>query len=155
MDAGGGMTLTLSFLDENQVVRLSGALYEYMNSGDGVESTYVCGPNCDPDLGGTGPNGGIINSITYSYQDSNSYTVSVNCGPKLVGGMSQVTGGPSPKAAESFSAKGTIIQDMGNHVYFKVRVDGFKDVVAVNMTPTVLRTGDKVNVSIHNNPVEE
>jgi len=155
MDAGGGMTLTLSFLDEGQVQNLSGALYDYMNSGDGVESTYVCGPNCNPDLGGTGPNGGIINSITYSYQDSNSYTVSVNCGSYLVGGMSQVTGGPSPKVAESFSAKGTVIQDKGDNEYYKVRVDGFKDVFAINMCPKVIRVGDKVNVSIHNNPVEE
>lgn len=155
MGSGGGMTLTLSFLDDGQCAALSGALYDHMNSGDGVESTYVCGPNCDPELGATGPNGGIINSITYSYQDSNSYTVSVNCGSTLVGGMSQVTGGPSPKVTESFSAKGTVIQDEGNHVYFKVRVDGFRDVTAVNMCPAVLRVGDKVNVSIHNNPVEE
>jgi hypothetical protein len=155
MDAGGGMTLNLSFLDENQVVRLSGALYDYMNSGSGVESAYICGPNCQPDLGGLGPNGGVINAINYSYQDSNSYTISVNCGPKLIGGMSQVSGGPSPKATESFSAKGTVIQDEGNNVYFKVRVDGFKDVTAVNMCPKVIRVGDKVNVSIHNNPVEE
>jgi hypothetical protein len=155
MDAGGGMSLTLSFLDEGQCATLSSALYDHMNSGSGVEATYICGPNCNPDLGGTGPNGGIINSITYSYQDSNSYTISVNCGPRLVGGMSQVTGGPSPKAAESFSAKGTVVQDEGNHIYFKVRVDGFKEVTAVNMCPAVVRVGDKVNVSIHNNPVEE
>jgi hypothetical protein len=155
MDAGGGMTLTLSFLEEEDCVTLSSALYDHMNSGDGIETTYVCGPNCDPELGSLGPSGGVVNAITYSYQDSNSYTVSVNCGPVLVGGMSQVTGGPSPKAAESFSAKGTIIQDEGNHAYFKVRVDGFKDVTAINMCSEVLRVGDKVNVSIHNNPVEE
>lgn len=155
MDAGGGMSLNLSFLDENQTINLSGALYDYMNSGSGVDATYICGPNCDPVLGGVGPNGGIVNAINYSYQDSNSYTISVNCGPTLVGGMSQVSGGPTPKATESFSAKGTIIQDEGNNVYFKVRVDGFKDVTAVNMCPSVLRVGDKVSVSIHNNPVEE
>lgn len=155
MDAGGGMTLTLSFLNDSQCSRLSGALYDYMNSGTGVESTYVCGPNCDAELGGAGPNGGVVNSIVYSYQDQNSYTISVNCGPTLVGGqMSQVDGGPSLKITETVNAKGTIIQDSGNNVYYKVSVDGIGDRIAVNMIPAVLRAGDKVSVAIHNNPVE-
>lgn len=155
MEAGGGMSLTLSFLDEDQCVGLSSALYDYMNSGSGVESTYICGPSCDAELGGAGPNGGVVNSISYSYQDSNSYTISVNCGPTLVGGqLSQIDGGPSLKTVEAVNAKGTIIQDSGNNIYFKVSVDGLGDRIAVNMIPAVLRVGDKVSVSVHNNPVE-
>lgn len=155
MDAGGGMTLTLSFLDETQVRTLSSALYNHMNSADGTEATYVCGPSCNPELGITAPNGGIVNSINYSYQDSSSYTVSVNAGPVLVGGLlSQVDGGPAIKATEEVSAKATILQDLGNHIHFKVHIDGFGDRVAVNMVPAVLRQHDVVNVSIHNNPVE-
>lgn len=155
MDAGGGMTLTLSFLDEDGVARLSGALYNYMNSGDGTEATYVCGPDANPELGTLAPNGGVINSIVYSYQDSSSYTVSVNAGPVLVGGLlAQVDGGPAIKATESVSAKATVIQDLGNHIHFKVHIDGFGDRIAINMIPAVLRAGDIVNVSIHNNPVE-
>lgn len=152
--SGNGMSLTLTFLDESQCARLSGALYDYMNSGDGTEATYVCAPGTDVQLGGTAPNGGIVNSINYSYQDSNSYTISVNAGPTILGNFSQVDGGPSPKTIEEVSAKGTIIQDMGNHIFFKVRIDGIGERVAVNMAPTVLRQGDKVQCSIHNNPVE-
>ena len=155
MDAGGGMTLTLSFLNEGQAEKLSGALYEYMNSGGGTEATYVCGPGCEAELGASAGSGGVVNSIVYSYQDSNSYTVSVNVGPYLVGGsMAQVDGGPALKITEEISAKGTILQDSGNNIYYKVHVDGIGDRIAVNMIPAVLRTGDKVTVGIHNNPVE-
>ena len=155
MDAGGGMSLTLSFLNESQVRTLSGALYNYLGSRSGTEATYICGPNCYPELGGVAPNGGIVNSIVYSYQDSNSYTVSVNAGPTLVGGnLAQVDGGPALKITEEVSAKGTVIQDSGNNIYFKVHVDGIGDRIAVNMCPAVIRSGDKVTVAIHNNPVE-
>lgn len=153
---GNGMALTLSFLDGGQCAKLSGALYVYLNSADGggTESTFVCGPETDAYLGGTGPNGGIVNSITYSYQDSNSYTISVNTGPTILGDMSQVEGGPSPKKTEDISAVGTIIQDMGNHVNFKVRMDGFGERIAVNLSHHILRVGDKVSCTVHNNPVE-
>lgn len=152
--SGSGLSLSLSFLDEDQCVRLSDALYDYMNSGDGTESTYVCGPDTDVSLGGTAPNGGIVNSIVYSYQDSNSYTISINSGQTILGNFSQVDGGPSLKVAEDFSAGGTIIQDLGNHIHFKVRVDSIGDRVAINMSPHVLRVGDKVQCTVHNNPVE-
>ena len=38
--------------------------------------------------------------------------------------------------------------------YFKVRIDGVGERIAINMSPDVLRVGDKVQCSIHNNPVE-
>jgi hypothetical protein len=152
---GGGMTLRCSFLDEDGVVKLSDALYDYMNSGDGIEATYVCGPGTDVELGGTAPNGGIVNSITYSYQDQNSYTISVNAGAKLTGDFASVEGGPTPKQASNDSSmKGTIIQDMGNHIFFKVRIDGFGERIAVNMCPQILRVGDKVQCTVNNNPME-
>lgn len=151
---GGGMAITLPFLDEPGCVTLSQALHQHLNSGDGTESTYVCGPNADPRLGGMGPNGGIVNSISYSYQDSNSYTISANCGPVIVGDMAQIEGGPSPLATEDISAVGTVIQDNGNHVYYKVRIDGFGERFAINLSHHILRVKDRVSCVIHNNPVE-
>jgi hypothetical protein len=151
---GGGLSLTLSFLEEEQCITLSRELYEYMNSLDGVETVYVCDPDCEPALGGIGPSGGTVNNVSYSYSDSGSYTVSVSEGPRLVGGFSDVSGGPTQKMAESVSAEGTIIQDMGNHIYFKVRIDGFGERIAINCCPSILRPGDRVSCSVHNNPVE-
>jgi hypothetical protein len=68
--------------------------------------------------------------------------------------MSQIEGGPSPMRSEDISAVGTIIQDMGNHVNFKVRMDGFGERIAVNLSRHILRVGDKVSCTVHNNPVE-
>ena len=151
---GGGFSLTLSFLNADECVKLSQELYEYMNSLDGVETTYICGPACDPKLGGLGPTGGVINSINYSYTDSGSYTISVSEGPRIVGGFSDVSGGPTQKAAESITAEGVVLEDLGNHCFFKVRIDGFGDRFAINCCPSVLRVGDRISCSVHNNPVE-
>ena len=154
MDQGGGLTVTCSFLDESGCEKLSEALYDYMNSGDGTESTYVCGPNTEVELGGYAPNGGTVNAITYSYQDSNSYTISVTAGQKLMGDFAQVDGGVQFKRAEDVPVQGTVIADMGNHIYYKVRLNGVGDRIAINMQPDILRVGDIVNCTIHNNPVE-
>ena len=152
--SGGGLSLNLSFLDSGGVTQLSKVLYDYMNNKDGQETTYICGPNCKPKLGGSGPNGGIINSITYAYSDSNSYTISVNEGQRISTNFAQISGGATKKADEEVSATGVIIQDMGNHIHYKVRIDGFGERVAMNSCPEVLRVGDKVSCTVHNVPVE-
>lgn len=154
MAAGQGLSMNLSFLDEDGVRNLSKTLYDYMSAGDGAETTYVCGPDTIVELGDRGDAGGVINSISYSYSDQGSYTISVNEGPYIIGGSEGISGAAYTKQTESFSAQGTIIQDEGNHTDFKVRVDGFGDVYALNCTPAILRVGDIVNVSLHNNPVE-
>lgn len=155
MDGGPGLTMTLSFIDEDGAARLSGILFDYMNQGDGAETTYVCGPDSRVELGDRGDAGGVVNSISYSYSDQGSYTISVSEGPYIVGGVEGVTGAPYFKQTESMSSEGVIIQDAGNHVDYKVRVDEFGDVYALNCTPNVLRVGDRVSVSLHNNPVED
>ena len=154
MDGGGGLTLSLSFLNKDETIELSGVLHDYMNSGDGIETTYICAPDSNPQLGGIADNGGIINKISYQYSDQGSYTISATSGPRLVGGLSQIDGGPMFKQSEEASARGTVIQDMGNHVYYKVRIDGFGERVAINTCPDIIRVGDKVQCSISNNPVE-
>lgn len=152
---GGGLSLSFSFMDESEVQQLSRVLYDHMKSRTGVETTYVCGPDSTPKLGAGGANGGIINSITYSYNDSGSYTISVNEGPLLIGGLTEVSGGIYMKQVEEFSAQGTIIQDAGNHIEYKVRIDGFGERWAINCCASVLRVGDKVSCAVHNNPVED
>jgi len=154
MSGGPGLTMTLSFLDEDGTKKLSQALYEYMSAGDGTETTYVCGPESTVELGDRGDAGGVVNSISYSYSDQGSYTISVNEGPYIVGGVEGISGGAYIKQTESFSAEGVVIQDGGNHVDYRVRVDDFGDVYAINCTPSVIRVGDRVSVSLKNNPVE-
>ena len=99
--------------------------------------------------------GGIVNSISYSYQDSNSYTISVNSGGRLVGGFGGFSGGMNHKAVENVGAQGRVVQDMGNGMYYKVRLDQIGDVVAMSMSSKIIRVGDTVRCTIHNNPVEQ
>ncbi len=151
---GGGMSITMNSLDEEGCITLSETLYDFMNSGDGVFTVYTCGPDTEVGLGDVGPAGGIINNITYNYTDSSSYTIGVTEGPRIVGGLTDITGAPTPKAAEEVSANGTIIQDMGNNVHYKVRIDGYGERIAINTIGKVLRVGDKVSCAVHNNPIE-
>jgi len=157
---GGGLELTLPFLnkedDVDKLKRLSSALYDHMNH-SGVETTHICGPNCgDLILGKEGTGGGVVNSITYSYTDSGSYTISVNEGSYILSNNLNGGGaeGPTIKATENFSARGTIIDSVGNGIHFKVRIDGYGERIAINTCPSILRVGDVVSCSIHNNPVE-
>jgi len=157
LDGGGGFSLSLSFLDANEVADLSGMLYRYMNNGTGIETVYTCGPDCNPKVGGYHSSGGIINRVVHSYTDSGSYTVSVSESNRLIEDTDLVgiSGGPYFKRAESPSVKGTVIDDLGNHIHFKVRIDGFGEQIAINCQPEVLRVGDKITCTVHNNPVEQ
>lgn len=157
LDGGGGLTLSLSFLNESEVVQLSDVLYKYMNSGTGIETVYTCGPNCNPLLGGYHSSGGVINRIVHSYTDSGSYTVSVYESSRLIEDTNLVgiSGGPYLKRSESPSVRGTIIDDLGNHIHYRVRIDGFGEQIAINCQAEVLRVGDKITCTIHNNPVEQ
>lgn len=160
MASGPGLEITLPFLndpeeDNIKLEKLSENLFKFMNNETGIEATYVCGPTTEVELGQKGPSGGVVNSITYSYNDSSSYTISVNEGSRMVkplsgGGPS----GPAIKTTESFNARGTVIQALGNGVHFKVRIDGYGERVAVCTCHDVIREGDVVSCSIYNNPVE-
>jgi hypothetical protein len=150
---GAGMTITWSFLDENSVVDMADLLYEHFQS-DVIETVYTCGPDCNPILGGYGEGGGIVNSVRYNYSDSGSYTVSVTEGPRLIGNLTPVDGGPTMKMSESHSATGTVLQVAGDNLHFKVRIDGYGERWAINMAHTILRKGDVVNCTVHNNPIE-
>lgn len=140
---------------EEDLANLSLKVLEYMNdeSGD-LETTYTCGPNSRPKLGDVTPNG-VINSITYSYNDKSSYTISVNAGSKLVGGFAELGQGLYYKQQESTTMRGTVMQNEGNHVVFKVRLGGYGDVFAINTCKEIIREGDIVQCNIHNNPVGE
>ena len=153
-EGGSGLTLTMSSLGQDAIDRLSAKLYTIISSGTGTATNYVCGPNSAPVLGGTGPAGGIVNEIVYNYSDQGSYTISVTEGSKYMGNLTQISGGPSLKQVETVGVKGTVIQDSGNHVNFQVRLDGMGTRTAINCQKDVIRIGDRVNCTIHNNPVE-
>jgi len=65
-----------------------------------------------------------------------------------------VDGGPTPMMVEDVGAKGTIIQSAGDNINFKVAINGYGERWAICTTPQILRVGDIVQCSVHNNPVE-
>lgn len=156
MENGPGLSLTVSFIDdEDKLKALAETLYDHMTAnGSSIETTYICGPEATPKLGAVGNNGGIINSINYSYTDSGSYTISVTEGPWLVGNLTSINTTASIKTTETVSARGTVIDSLGNNLFFKVRIDGYGSRVAINTAPNIIRKGDVVQCTIHNNPVE-
>lgn len=155
MDSGVGVSINMPTLEEDEVIDMSKFIYDTLKKDSGIYTTYICGPECKPELGGNGLAGGIINEITYSYSDKGSYTITINEGPKFVDNLSGISGSARQKLVEPYSATGTIIQDQGNHTMFKVRVDGYpQPIEAINTTKEFLRVNDRVSVTIHNNPVE-
>ncbi len=156
MSSGPGVNLTLSFIEEEEdLLNLSERFFNYMNaaSSGAIEKTYVCGPEADPKLGALIYDG-VVNEINYSYNDSGSYTISVNEGPTLVGNLTSVNTSASFKVSESVSARGTVIDDIGDGIFFKVKLDGYAERIAINTAPNIIRIGDTVSCTIHNNPVE-
>jgi hypothetical protein len=155
MANGNGVALSYSFMDKDQIETLSGLLKNLLNKGAGVETVHVCGPDSEPKLGMTGPSGGIINSINYSYNDSGSYTISVTEGPWAVGSLANISSGYYVKQTEEESGMGgTIIQDLGNNIHYKVNIAGVGDVTALNCCKDFLRVGDRVQCTVHNLPME-
>jgi len=159
MSSGGsGMDIFAPFCsDPGKVAKLSSDILSIISDTGGAETTYVCGPGVGVVNVGESFAGGIVNNVTYSYNDSSSFTVSVNVGS--ISSSSSFSsgsgiGGPHFMITESYGAEGTIIGSAGNGIHFKVRIDGYGDRQAINMSPSILRVGDVVNCTIHNNPVE-
>lgn len=154
MDGGNSIEVSVTTLDESQCVNLSANIYNLANEYTGRETTYMCTPNSEPELGGYGNSGGIINNITYSYSDQSNYTITVIEGAHLVGGISGITGGPSVLTTEQVSAKGRVIQDYGNGAIYKVLIDGLGTRDCISSVPSLIRVGDSVSITIYNNPAE-
>ncbi|HLD90933.1 MAG TPA: hypothetical protein VI911_07975 [Patescibacteria group bacterium] len=146
----------MATLSEQETINFSYRLKEILNRDKTLEISYVCGPNCNPQLGGTGLQGGVINNITYSYTDMGSYTISVTEGPYIpnTGLISGVTGGQYTKQVESITENGIVIQDEGNCLRYKVLVAGIGIVTAYSAISDIIRVGDEVVVKIYNVPME-
>jgi len=154
MSSGRTLSLTLASLDDTHTRILSSKLYDLLKSDNGEVFTHTCPPTDDPKVGDRGVNGGIINVIEYAYTDQGSYLINVTEGPEYFGDFAGIDGGIYYKQTEEVSTKGTIIQDLGNHVQYKVHVDGIGPILCINGCASVLAVKDRVSITIHNNAVE-
>lgn len=155
LDSGPSINIEIATLTPDETEYLSSELMTMIEEDEGISANHVFGPYGTPEIGDTGPNGGIINSVTYSYSDSGSYTISASEGPRLLNNtLTGVGGGPHIKTTETLGTSGIVIQDEGNNVTFKVMVDRYGPVYAYNATSSFIRIGDRVQVDIKNIPVE-
>jgi len=150
---GGDMNITLPFLDEDGVELASSVILSLRQ--ESVSATaYTCGPDCNPDLGAGAPDiggGEVINRIVYSYQDSSRYVVNVYCGSKWNGinGWGQSI---NEATTEQKSLDGKVINASKNNTDFVVFVNGIGQIPCVNATKDVICNGDKVKITVYNNP---
>ncbi len=150
-----GRTISVSMpsLTAAEVTVLSKNLYNLLKD-DNTVYTHICAPSSSPEVGASGRKGGVVNKIVYSYQDQGSYLITVTEGPVSSGDFVGVSGEMYRKRTEEIRAVGTVLQHDGSHVYFKVNIDGFGPVVALNAYPGVIDIKDRVSVTVYNNPVE-
>jgi hypothetical protein len=157
-EGGGGMSFTLSSLNQSQANVLSGTLYDLYRESSGTTKVYTCGPDLNINNlypGQRGLSGGIIDKIEARYTDSNSYLITITEGDIISSAkFSSLNGTQYIKKNEDVSATGIVTQDHGNGSEFKVLVDGIGYRTAINTCSEVISVGDRVQVNIRNNPVE-
>jgi hypothetical protein len=143
---------------ESELYQIADFIYDLTNE-EITEVTYIFGPDDEPKLGDNfSHNGidGIINSVTYSYQDSSSYLITVVVGPKyLKDTVSANDASIWQQQVETVTKEGVVTQVAGNGIHYAVHVEGMGDFIAVN---TVVggfppEVGDRVTVEINNVPV--
>ncbi len=143
---------------ESELYQIADFIYDLTNE-EITEVTYIFGPDDEPKLGDAfSHNGidGIINSISYSYQDSSSYLITAVVGPKYLkdnAGYSDAS--IWQQQVETVTKEGAITQVAGNGIHYAVHVEGMGDFIAVNTVVDGFppEVGDRVTVEINNVPV--
>ena len=153
-DNTDGFTLDISlpFCEEDDCLLIAQQLLALQEE-DVRTNSIILGPDSNPRLGQLMPDGSVINEISYSYSDSSQYLITLATGPKYqtVGGFND---SKYQLQATDVTKEGVVIQDAGNGAEYVVRVDGFGEITALTMILDDISVGDRVNVKIHNNPVE-
>lgn len=151
---GADIRVNLPFLfDSGECASVAGVIFGLRNSGDKM-CTYVCSPNSEPKLGQyISDSATIVNSITYSYQDSNSYFITVETGP-IWHGLSSWDTSIFRARTEQVQTHGRVVSVSDDNSLCQVLVDKFGLMSCINMTHEIINRGDRVAVTIYNNPVE-
>ena len=146
----GDIKITLPFLDADQCQTVSEFIYNMQN--EVIEqTTYICSPDAEPVLGRL-IDGKTINSIDYSYQDGSQYLISVNAGPRWMGISGWDTSLYQNKT-ERIQLEGIITGVDPTNVKCQVQIEQIGMMDCINTSKEILEKGDRVAVTIHNNPV--
>lgn len=146
----GDIKITLPFAEADDCLNISNYIYELQN--DVVEqTTYTCSPDAEPILGEL-MEGKTINSIDYSYQDSSQYLISVQAGPAWQG----ITGWEDSvynNQTERLQLEGIVTDLFEDQVTCYVQLEQIGMLQCINGSKELLQKGDRVSVTVFNNPV--
>jgi hypothetical protein len=152
---GRTIDISLPFCDADDCLSFARTLYE-LNDEDVYSYSLVCGPDENPKLG-TKVSGydGVIERISYSFTDGSAYNINVSIGPTFRNPKSYQAS-IWQRATEDVSRQAIVVWSGGNGVDYRVKVQGGLGVYnAINMTLGAYNIGEKVQVTIHNNPKEK
>lgn len=146
----GDIKITLPFLDGDGCKSVAQYIKELQN--EVVESTtYVCDPEAEPVLGEV-IDGKTINSIDYSYQDSSQYLISVQAGP-VWRGISGWDTAVYQNQTTQLQREGIVINVYPDNMKCQVDLGDLGIMECINNTKDVLEKGDRVSITVYNNPV--
>jgi hypothetical protein len=95
----------------------------------------------------------IINSISYSFQDSSSFDVNISTG-RMITSLGSWGTEIYERRSETITRTGTVLQTSGNAANYIVKVDGMGVYTAISSVRDDLEVGDRVNVSVYNHILE-
>lgn len=149
----GDIKVTFPFLNAEEVKKMSGFIKHMKDTQlNTSETVYVCGPDADPQIGDRTPDGGVVSDITYSYQDSSQYTITVQSGPVWRDVGSGWNTSINMAKTERLSVEGMVVSAAPNNAEFVVHCEKVGPMPCLNLTKEVIAQGDKVQVTIYNNP---
>jgi hypothetical protein len=146
----GDIRVSMPFADGEECISIATKIKE-MQTDVAHNVVYMCSPDAEPVLGQI-INDGVINEIDYSYQDSSQYLISVTVGPKWHGGGSW-DNSLYKMETDNPVLTGTVLKISADNVRCNVRINKIGVMECINGTRDLLGVGDKVKVTLYNNPV--
>jgi len=146
----GDISLVMPFANEDDCTTIAEFIYDKQNE-IANDVTYTCGPDAEPVLGEL-IDGNVINSIDYSYQDSSQYLISVKAGA-IWQGMNSWNQSLYKMRTESIQEEGLVISVSEDNIKCNVNVRHLGVMECINISKDIIEKGDKVQITIQNNPV--
>lgn len=142
-------------ITEDEVQTAANKIYELFNDEETIdEVNYVCSPDSTPRLG-ENYGQGVINSISYSYNDQSAYTISITAGSQHFREFAGTGTNIWMMETETIKRRGTVTQSSGDGLHYVVSVEGLGEFIAVNTVvgDSSPEIADVVDVEINNIPM--
>lgn len=146
----GDVRVQMPFADGDDCIIIAEEIKK-MQTDVAHDVVYTCSPEADPILGQI-INDGVINEIDYSYQDSSQYLISVTAGPQWRGGSSW-DNSLYKMETDNPVLTGTVLKVYPDNIKCQVNINKIGVMECINNSRYLLGIGDKVKVTVYNNPV--